>query len=595
MLRVFASSGRRTLVPPERLDSVDAMDDDVLTAPGWRVKAASAVVRAASRASRATGIGAGSTIGGRIGLLFTPDLLARLGAGRTVILVTGTNGKTTTTRLIGEALGSDRIATNSAGANLPAGLVAALADAAPGAPAVLEVDERYLGVAEAALNPAVVVALNVSRDQLDRMSEVRMVAQRWLEVLSRTVATVVANADDPLVVFAARDARKVVWVAAGGVWHDDAYHCPICDSRLHFASEEPSASSEGWWCECGFRRPRPDAVVDDDRLVLSDGTSYEISLSLPGRFNLANAALAALAANALGVDIADTLAAEKVIDTVADRYATVRRGGAAVRLLLAKNPAGWAELVALLEAGDEPLVVGINARLADGRDPSWLWDVEFERLQPRFVVATGERHLDLAVRLRHAELSHASVADQIDALRVAGEGEVDYVGNYTAFQDLRRDLRRAPRPGGAKVLATVREATSVRMRRHGDSALSVVVVHPDLLGTYGDAGNGRVLANRARWRGISAELVLARSDEPLPEGGDLYLLGGGEDGPQVHSARVLAEGSLQRGCRSGRDGARGVCRLPDTRHLLPRRKRGDPRRRLDRRRDAAHERAPGGR
>ena len=178
------------------------------TKPGFRVKAASAAVRAASWVSRATRIGSGSTIGGRIGLLLAPDLLMRLGQGRTVVLVTGTNGKTTTTRLIAEALGENDVATNSAGANLPAGLAGALVDAPPGTPAVLEVDERYLGIAATALHPAVIVVLNVSRDQLDRMSEVRMVAQRWHDVLSRTDATVVANADDPLVVFAARDARE---------------------------------------------------------------------------------------------------------------------------------------------------------------------------------------------------------------------------------------------------------------------------------------------------------------------------------------------------------------------------------------------------
>ena len=221
-----------------------------------------------------------------------------------------------------------------------------------------------------------------------------------------------------------------------------------------------------------------------------------------------------------------------------------------MRLLLAKNPAGWAELIALLESGDEPLVVGINARAADGHDPSWLWDVEFERLHPRFVVATGERHRDLAVRLRHAELAHASVANQVEALAVCGEGALDYVGNYTAFQTLRRGLRAKQRVRGTP-LAPVREPPAVPPRRDRESALSVVVVHPDLLGTYGDAGNGRVLMNRARWRGHPAELVLARSDEPLPSSGDLYLLGGGEDGPQVHSAEVLCSGPLRRAVDHG--------------------------------------------
>jgi lipid II isoglutaminyl synthase (glutamine-hydrolysing) len=512
--------------------------------PSLRVRAARTALRAASRASQVTGLGSGSTIGGRIGLILAPDLLERLGAGRTVVLVTGTNGKTTTTRLIAEALGPDAVATNTAGANLPAGLAGGLARSPAGTPAVLEVDERYLGVAEAALHPAVIVVLNVSRDQLDRMSEVRMVAQRWHEVLSRTEATVVANADDPLVAFAARGAGRVVWVAAGGAWHADAYHCPVCDSRLRF-------HASGWRCDCGFERPAVDAAVVGDRLELPDGTTAEIALSLPGRFNLANAALAAMAARALGVELGDALAAAQRVETVEGRYETIRRANTTARLLLAKNPAGWAELIGLLEGHESPLVVAINARAADGHDPSWLWDVEFERLRRRFVVASGERARDLAVRLRHAEISHATVSDQIDALGIPGPGVVDYIGNYTAFQSLRRAVRRGPARARARPAAPVREAPTVQPRRDRASTLGVVVVHPDLLGTYGDAGNARVLANRARWRGYPAELVLAPSDEPLPEGGDLYLLGGGEDGPQSHSAAVLSSGALERAVDAG--------------------------------------------
>lgn len=275
-----------------------------------------------------------------------------------------------------------------------------------------------------------------------------------------------------------------------------------------------------------------------------------MAINLPGRFNRANAALAAMAASALGVDLSSALTAAKNVETVAGRYATVRTNQSEVRLLLAKNPAGWAELISLLEQDDSPLVVGINARDADGHDPSWLWDVPFERLSSRFVVATGERSLDLALRLRHAELAHSAVADQMDALHAAGSGVVDYVGNYTAFQSLRRELeRRHPRQRVPS--PPVHEPPGVALRQDGASVLSVVVVHPDLLGTYGDAGNGRVLQNRARWRGYAAELVFARSDEPLPESGDLYLLGGGEDGPQEHSAEVLCSGALRRAVDRG--------------------------------------------
>jgi CobQ-like glutamine amidotransferase family enzyme/UDP-N-acetylmuramyl tripeptide synthase len=531
-----------------------------------RARLAGRASTAVSSVSRRLHLGGGSVIGGRVGLLIAPDLLGTLAAGRQVALVTGTNGKTTTTRLLAAALGgASRVATSSAGANLPPGLATALAAAPDGTPAVLEVDEGYLGSVAQAVHPEVVVLLNLSRDQLDRVSEVRMVAARWRAALGVSAGiTVVANADDPLVVFGAQGAAKVVWVAAGQLWRQDAVGCPACAGRIAFVEGD-------WSCTCGFRRPHPDAELRGDVLVTTDGRKLALRLVLPGRCNLANAAMAAVAAAELGTDEETALAAMESVADVEGRFSTVRFGATSVRLLLAKNPAGWAELLDLLEGGTDPVVVGINARTADGHDPSWLWDVPFERLAGRSVVATGERCRDLAVRLRHGGIEHVTVEDDLEALRAAGSSRVEYVGNYTAFQALRRHLVQSPRaptstrssmsvarvvsPAGVPVPVTVVGGSSSaapgvkgrrrsRARPSGPSGLRVVVVHPDLLGTYGDGGNGQVLAGRAVWRDIPVELIYALSDAPLPAGADVYCLGGGEDGPQVQSAERLRDGVL---------------------------------------------------
>ncbi len=116
--------------------------------------------------------------------------------------------------------------------------------------------------------------------------------------------------------------------------------------------------------------------------------------------------MAAVAAGVLGTDEADAIAAMAGLSEVEGRFAKVVHDGVSARLLLAKNPAGWAELLDLLEPSDLPVVVGINARVADGHDPSWLWDVAFEQLAGRRFVATGERAADLGVRLKYAELEH---------------------------------------------------------------------------------------------------------------------------------------------------------------------------------------------
>ena len=167
-----------------------------------RARVATTLGGAAGRMSRLAGRGDGSVIGGVIGLRVEPDLLALLAAGRRVVLVTGTNGKTTTTRLITAALGTlgQDVATNAFGANMEAGLAAALGQA-PDAPiAVLEVDEKYLPAVLAATRAKVVALLNLSRDQMDRAAEIWLVARRWREALAAAPGCrVVANADDPLI------------------------------------------------------------------------------------------------------------------------------------------------------------------------------------------------------------------------------------------------------------------------------------------------------------------------------------------------------------------------------------------------------------
>ena len=528
-----------------------------------RTTTARAAVRGTAWLSRRLGLGNGSTVGGRVGLAIDPQMLARLGQGRQIALVSGTNGKTTTTRLLVEALsGKGEVATSSAGANMAAGIVSALSEHQAAPLAVLEIDEAHLGSVCAALDPQVIVLLNLSRDQLDRVSEVRMLASRWKEALIGTKATVVANADDPLVVFASRQCEKLIWVAAGGLWHLDAYHCPLCDNRINYP--EPG-NDLAWSCSCGFARPEPDVRVIDGELVLADRTSYRLQSALPGRFNDCNAAMAAMAASAFGVGIGEALTAMSRVDEVAGRFASRRFAGGFTRMLLAKNPAGWTELIELVRKDSGPLVIAINARIADGHDPSWLWDVDFEALQGRFVVASGERRDDLAVRLRHAGVAHVVVEDQLAALQLVANERLDYIGNYTAFQQLRRALDRRERhdrlgtrhsqrtqlfgtaPPALPVAPLQLALAGAKTKRdpaRGQSALVIVIVHPDLLGTYGDGGNGRILANRALWRDEQVELVLAPSDQPLPISGDIYCLGGGEDGPQLRAMQCLNDGRL---------------------------------------------------
>jgi UDP-N-acetylmuramyl tripeptide synthase len=397
----------------------------------WRptsLKALKGVVTGIGAVSRATGRGGGAVIGGKVALALDKGALPKLAAGRSLYLVSGTNGKTTTTALLAAALGTaGPVVTNMTGANLKAGIVSALAHDLDSPVAALEVDEAALVQVLADTTAEVVVLLNLSRDQLDRYGEVRLAAQKWRTALgARPEIHVVANCDDPLVVWAAEAAGSVTWVSTGQRWRIDATSCPNCGGRVTWAGEQ-------WSCTCGLARPEPEVEGGGAEVVLGD-RSFPVHLQLPGRCNASNAAMAMAAARMAAVDPEDALAAMVGIASVAGRYREVNLGPASARLLLAKNPAGWNEILDFLAAPPAGVVVAVNAQGPDGYDTSWLWDVDFERLEGRPVIAAGERALDVAVRLRYAGVPHEVCPDPLVAARRLPPGKVELVANYTAFQ-----------------------------------------------------------------------------------------------------------------------------------------------------------------
>ncbi|GGJ85491.1 ligase [Pilimelia anulata] len=412
-----------------------------------RARVATSVSRTAAALSRAAGRGDGSVIGGWLGLKIEPELLRHLAAGRRVALVSGTNGKTTTTRLAAAAVTvAGRVATNSYGANLPTGHTSALARAGSTPFAVLEVDEHYLPQVVAATNAEVVALLNLSRDQLDRAKEVAMMAALWRDVLAAHPAVrVIANADDPMVVWAAGAAADVTWFSAGQRWTDDSWVCPECGAHIAREAADaaglPPAGPGDWYCTgCALRRPDPQWGVEDDGVTGPDGRWHKVTLQLPGRVNLGNAATAlALAA---GFGVPPELAVGKLgeVASVAGRYAVVERDGRRIRLLLAKNPASWLEAFDM--ATPAPTLLAINARDPDGLDTSWLFDVDFAPLRGRELLITGDRAYDLAVRLTVNRVPFRHVRSFAEAVSGVPAGPLEVIANYTAFQDIRAELDR---------------------------------------------------------------------------------------------------------------------------------------------------------
>ena len=405
-----------------------------------RLRASTIAGDAAAVASRLMRRGSGASIRGQILTKLDPDAFRELVSGRRIVAVSGTNGKTTTTHLVAsglrEALGRDahRLVHNADGANLHYGIASALAKARKADLAVLETDERVVGDLIRDGRPEVLVLLNFSRDQLDRNHEIKFLGRDWRGALERAGASgpvVIANADDPLVTWAAEKAHRVVWVATATTWNADAAMCPACGAML---SRDASGA---WDCPaCELTQHAADYVVQGSQIRLPDGRLVEPRLNVPGKFNVANAAMALAATAEMGVDAETALVGFRTVEAPAGRFSTATIGRGRYRLILSKNPAGWAESLPLLDT--DPCVLMIDSVAADGKDVSWLWDVDFEQLRGRHVVASGPRAYDLAVRLTYAEVGHEVIVDLTDALTsVAGKADpVDVIATYTPFQRL---------------------------------------------------------------------------------------------------------------------------------------------------------------
>ncbi|MDR1790557.1 MAG: MurT ligase domain-containing protein [Propionibacteriaceae bacterium] len=362
-----------------------------------------------------------------------PQAFRHLLAGRRVLAVSGTNGKTTTTHLLAAAVRAadvGDVVSNADGANLSYGIASALSTDRHAPIAVLETDERVVRDMIEYGRPEVLVFLNFSRDQLDRHHEIKSLAKSWRRALEDAGATgpvIVGNATDPLVVWAAQGARKAIWVETATKWNEDSALCPECGAML----QVDDGARPRWYCaECGLRQPEAEYTVAGNAIRLSSGELIDPQLNVPGYFNVSNAACALAAAVEFGISETDAVSGFATVTSPAGRFATAKIGKAQARLILAKNPAGWAEALPLIET--DPVVLAIDSVAADGKDVSWLWDVPYEVLRGRNVICAGPRAQDLAVRLSYAEVEHEVVPDLFDAVNYAKQ--TDVVATYTPFQ-----------------------------------------------------------------------------------------------------------------------------------------------------------------
>jgi len=442
--------------------------------------AAIAAAKGTASLSRALRFGGGTALPGLVAERIDPGIVAGMAArlGRGSVLVTGTNGKTTTARLlrsIAQAAGLRPVA-NRAGSNLMRGIAAALAEAAELTGGfsqrhrrlgIFEVDEATLPEAAAALRPRAVVFTNLFRDQLDRYGEVEHVAAVWRSAVAAlpATATVVLNADDPSVAGLASSAageRLFYGLEDTGCGVDrlehaaDARWCSACGGELVYAAVFYGHLGH-WRCPgCGLARPAP-AIAGRElaqeaeglRLTLGlPGGDLTARLPLTGVYNACNALAAAAAAHALGLE---NEAIEKGLASFTVAFGRQERltvSGRRVHVILAKNPAGLNQVLRTITADGQAqdIALFLNDNIADGRDVSWIWDVDFELLagKTRSLTVSGTRAWDMALRLKYAGVDSSPHVESDSALA------------------LRRALRETPEGGDLYVIPTYTAMLQVR-------------------------------------------------------------------------------------------------------------------------------------
>lgn len=390
-----------------------------------------------AHAIRMLGAGLGSNLPGRLARKVAPDVLGKLSnqARLGVLAVTGTNGKSTTSGLLSSILKTAglNLVHNKQGANLVTGITASLVDAASwngklnADYCLFEIDEAALPLIADEVKLTSIVVTNLFRDQLDRFGELDTTARLIAKGITTNHSHAILNADDPNVSQLPIEANKLFFginsmddsAAASGekkasqANDTELSYCQACGSETKY--EKVFYGQLGHWTcsHCDHQRPLPDVCADNVQ-VFSQCSTFDLSIGdrtvditvpLPGLFNVYNALAAAAAASSIGVSMEAIRQGLKNYKTLFGRSEKIIIEGKTVLIQLIKNPAGASQAIRAVVADDNArIMVAINDNLADGRDISWLWDADFELMaeQKKPIITSGQRAEDMSIRLKYA-------------------------------------------------------------------------------------------------------------------------------------------------------------------------------------------------
>ena len=422
----------------------------------------------------------GTTLPGRIAGALDKNILKEVSEGMDIIVVTGTNGKTTTSAIISRAFaaGGGKCVTNSSGANLLPGVISALACSRDllGRPkaehAVIECDEGALKQVVPLISPKVIVVTNLYRDQLDRYGEVTNTLESIRTGIRSCEDSIVClNADCSLTASLADDAPgrtrfygiDVPWGSQEDREISDAKYCIHCGAEYAY-SYHTYAHLGGFRCpSCGYSRPDADVHVTDIGKADAEGSvmdlviggrTYRARMALPAIYNIYNACAAACACDAAGVPAEDVLAAEEGQEAAFGRMERFDLGSGGTVMILVKNPTGCDLALDHVTAigRDHDLILCLNDETADGHDISWIWDAGFEKLRDdpfaKRVIVSGKRAEDMQLRLRYAGVPEESISmekDMTELVKIIKNSErpVYILPNYTCMLALRSEIEKA--------------------------------------------------------------------------------------------------------------------------------------------------------
>lgn len=494
------------------------------------------------------------------------------------IVVVGTNGKTTITNMIADALEHQgkTVACNRTGANLAYGVATTLLQTKGTVEwAVFESDELWLAHTLPQVQATYVLLLNLFRDQLDRCGEIDRVQDAIVQALGESPDTVLLyNADDPLcAIVAERVPNKSIAFGVGEDLHQqqnvvtDAQMCQRCSAMFTYGYRQYGQLGTYSCPNCGFSRPELDYAAK--QAVFGDDISFEVEERTTGSrvalraqragvYMVYNVMAAWLASHCAGVSDEVFQRAVDLFDPQNGRLQTLSIEGRPVLLNLAKNPTGFNQNMKLITQapGKKVAAFFINDNEADGRDISWIWDCDFEELADQkdiVIYAGGIRKNDLQVRLRYAGIE-AQVINSVDemvdaALAMPADWKMYAIANYTSLPAVRDSLM--ARADKAEVTQATQGAHDPERKQHArvqqkgmepleSDPLRIVHLFPDLLNLYGDGGNVRVLEKRCAWRGIPVEVETVRyGQEADLSRADIVMLGGGPDREQKLASETL--------------------------------------------------------